>query len=70
MRIGIIGAGRIGGTLARHLVAAGNTVAVSNSRGPHTLRDLVAELGPNARAMMFVKPEATTLVAPVRGSTR
>jgi Predicted dinucleotide-binding enzymes len=51
MRIGIIGAGRIGGTLARHLVAAGNTVAVSNSRGPHTLRDLVAELGPNARAM-------------------
>lgn len=50
MQIGIIGTGRIGSTLARHCVAAGHTVAVSHAHGPETLRDLVAELGPSARA--------------------
>jgi predicted dinucleotide-binding enzyme len=50
MNIGIIGAGHIGGTTARLFVDAGHAVAISNSRGPETLRDLVANLGPNARA--------------------
>ena len=50
MRIGIIGVGHIGGTLARHFVRAGHEVAVSNSRGPDTLQDLVAELGELASA--------------------
>lgn len=50
MRIGIVGAGMIGGTLARLFTRAGHEVAVSNSRGPETLRELVDELGPNARA--------------------
>jgi predicted dinucleotide-binding enzyme len=50
MKIGIIGAGHIGGTTARLFVDAGHEVAISNSRGPETLRDLVATLGPNARA--------------------
>lgn len=44
MRIGVIGAGRLGGTLARLLCAHGHEVAVANSREPATLRDLVAEL--------------------------
>lgn len=48
--IGIIGAGNIGGTLARQLVALGHRVTISNSRGAETLEDLVAELGPNATA--------------------
>lgn len=48
--IGFIGSGNIGGTVARLAVAAGYDVVVSNSRGPETLRDLVAELGPRARA--------------------
>ncbi len=48
--IGLIGAGHIGGALARGAVAAGYSVVVSNSRGPHTLVDLVAELGDSARA--------------------
>jgi 8-hydroxy-5-deazaflavin:NADPH oxidoreductase len=48
--IGIIGSGNIGGTVARLAVAAGYDVVVSNSRGPDTLADLVAELGPRARA--------------------
>ena len=48
--IGFVGSGNNGGTVARLAVAAGNDVVVSNSRGPETLQDLVAELGPRARA--------------------
>jgi predicted dinucleotide-binding enzyme len=48
--LGFIGAGNIGGALARLAVAAGLDVVISNSRGPETLADLVAELGPQARA--------------------
>ncbi|KAB1906951.1 NADP oxidoreductase [Micromonospora sp. AMSO1212t] len=48
--IGIIGAGEVGSQLARAAVAAGYAVVIANSRGPHTLTDLVAELGPSARA--------------------
>jgi predicted dinucleotide-binding enzyme len=50
MRIGIIGAGHIGGTLAKLFTDAGNEVAVSNSRGPETLASLVEQLGDGARA--------------------
>ena len=45
MKIGIIGAGRIGGTLTRRLTALGHEVSVANSRGPETLADLAAETG-------------------------
>jgi predicted dinucleotide-binding enzyme len=45
MRIGIIGAGNIGGTLTRRLTALGHTVSVANSRGPETLKDLARETG-------------------------
>lgn len=48
--LGLIGSGMIGGMLARLAVAAGIEVVLSNSRGPETLADLVAELGPLARA--------------------
>ena len=48
--IGFIGAGHIGSQLARLAVSHGYQVVVSNSRGPETLADLVAELGPHARA--------------------
>lgn len=48
--IGLIGAGHIGSQLARLSVQHGYKVVLSNSRGPQTLADLVAELGPNARA--------------------
>ncbi|MGF1427138.1 NADPH-dependent F420 reductase [Kitasatospora sp. LaBMicrA B282] len=48
--LGLIGSGNIGGTLARLAVRAGIDVVLSNSRGPETLADLVAELGPRARA--------------------
>lgn len=47
---GIIGAGHIGSTLARGLTERGHDIVISNSRGPESLADLVAELGPRARA--------------------
>ena len=50
MRIGIIGTGRIGGTLATQFARLGHEVAVSNSRGAESLADVVAHLGANARA--------------------
>jgi 8-hydroxy-5-deazaflavin:NADPH oxidoreductase len=45
MKIGIIGAGNIGGTLTRRFTALGHKVFVANSRGPETLKDLAAETG-------------------------
>ncbi|MFL5403663.1 MAG: NADPH-dependent F420 reductase [Gemmatimonadales bacterium] len=45
MRIGIIGAGQIGGTLARRLTALGHDVSIANSRGPATLAALAKETG-------------------------
>ncbi|GAA2883343.1 NAD(P)-binding domain-containing protein [Streptosporangium fragile] len=51
MKIGLIGAGHIGGTLARLLSRAGHEVVVSNSRGPDTLRKLERELGGGAKAV-------------------
>ncbi|MFF1634280.1 NADPH-dependent F420 reductase [Leifsonia sp. NPDC058248] len=48
--LALVGAGHIGSQIARLAVANGYDVVVSNSRGPETLGDLVAELGPSARA--------------------
>jgi 8-hydroxy-5-deazaflavin:NADPH oxidoreductase len=48
--IGIIGAGHIGSQVARKAVELGYDVVISNSRGPETLAELVAELGAHARA--------------------
>ena len=48
MKIGIIGAGNIGGTLVRRLTALGHDVTVANSRGPETLADLARETGARA----------------------
>jgi len=45
MKIGIIGAGNIGGTLVRRFRALGHDVSVANSRGPETLADLARESG-------------------------
>ncbi len=52
--LGLIGSGLIGSNLARMAVAAEIDVVVSNSRGPETLAELVAELGPRARAALPV----------------
>ena len=51
MRIGVIGSGNIGGTAAKLFAAAGHEVAIANSRGPDSLKDLVEEIGHGARAV-------------------
>ncbi|MDX3524531.1 NADPH-dependent F420 reductase [Streptomyces scabiei] len=48
MKIGIIGAGNIGGNLTRRLTALGHDVSVANSRGPQTLTALAEETGATA----------------------
>jgi predicted dinucleotide-binding enzyme len=50
VRIGIVGSGNIGATTASLFSAAGHDVAISNSRGPESLADLVGELGNGVRA--------------------
>src|SRR5215217_3251913 len=45
MRIGIIGTGRIGSTLAKLLTRAGHEVAIANSRGPQTLAGIAEQTG-------------------------
>jgi predicted dinucleotide-binding enzyme len=48
--VGIIGSGQIGSAIARLAIDAGHQVVLSNSRGPETLADTVAALGPRAAA--------------------
>jgi len=50
MKIGFLGAGNVTRTFRRHLINAGHTIVVSNSRGPEALADFVADLGPGAIA--------------------
>lgn len=50
MKIGMIGAGKIGGTLARLFARAGHRIALSNSRGPESLAREIERLGPHVHA--------------------
>src|SRR5882757_4822515 len=45
MRIGVIGAGSMGGILARHLAKRGHHISIANSKGPESLTALAAEIG-------------------------
>jgi len=69
--IGFIGSGNIGSTVARLAVAAGHDVVLSNSRGPDTLADLVAELGPKASAATSTEAaergDIVVVTIPLRG---
>jgi len=48
MKIGIIGSGNIGSTLAGYLTKLGHQVLIANSRGPETLGEIVAKTGAEA----------------------
>jgi 8-hydroxy-5-deazaflavin:NADPH oxidoreductase len=48
MKIGIIGAGHIGGALVRRFTRLGHDVSVANSRGPASLSALAHETGASA----------------------
>ncbi len=63
--IGIIGAGNIGSQIARAAIAQGYEVVISNSRGPETLTDLIADLGPQARAATVVEAAEAADIAVV-----
>lgn len=62
MNIGILGAGRLGGTLAQLLVERGHDVAIANTRGPESLADLSDVLGADLRA---VDPEPAVALGDV-----
>jgi predicted dinucleotide-binding enzyme len=51
MKIGIIGAGQIGGMLTRRLAALGHEVFVANSKGPESLTDLAGHHGSSSRRL-------------------
>ncbi|MFC9842614.1 NADPH-dependent F420 reductase [Streptomyces sp. NPDC060223] len=53
--IGFIGAGNVASQVARKAVQVGYEVILSNSQGPRTLADLIAELGPTARAATVIE---------------
>jgi predicted dinucleotide-binding enzyme len=61
--LGIIGAGNIGQALARQALRAGRHVVVSNSRGPDSLRGVIAELGDGATAGTVAQAADSDLVA-------
>ena len=74
MKIGVIGTGAIGGTLARHLAKLGHVVSAANSRGPESLASFaletgvhaasIAEVVKNARVVIVSVPEAAILKLP------
>jgi predicted dinucleotide-binding enzyme len=63
--IGIIGAGHIGSALARAFAGLGYDVVISNSRGPESLSELVAELGPKVTAATAYDAAAAADIAVV-----
>jgi predicted dinucleotide-binding enzyme len=62
MKIGIIGTGNIGGNLTRLLTKLGHDVHIANSRGPHTLIDLVQETGAKADEITDVARGAEVII--------
>jgi len=50
VRIGTIGAGTVAQAIARHALASGHQVMLSNRRGPAALAELIEQLGPRATA--------------------
>lgn len=63
--LGIIGAGNIGKQVAQAAIGIGYDVVIANSRGPETLDDVIADLGPHARAATPAEAAAAADVAVV-----
>ena len=68
MRIGIVGSGKVGGTLTRRFREIGHDVSVANRRGPDSLRPLAEETGATAGTVAQVaeKSEVIVLAVPTR----
>ncbi len=65
MKIGIIGSGSIGGTLARRFRALGHDVCVANSRGPQSLSALSAETGAKPVTVKEAARSADVVIATI-----
>jgi predicted dinucleotide-binding enzyme len=68
MRIGIIGAGKMGGTLGRHLAGIGHRVLIANSRGLDSLTALAASIGatPASVPQAVIAAEVVILAIPTK----
>jgi predicted dinucleotide-binding enzyme len=62
MQVGLIGAGRVAQAFARHLIATGHEVLLSNSKGPESLHEVVARLGSKARAVTSFEAASAEMV--------
>ena len=65
MRIGIIGAGNVGATLAAQLTRLGHQVAIANSRGPETLAQVAAQTGATPVPITHVTSQADAVITAV-----
>lgn len=65
MKIAIIGAGDVGGALARNLTALGHDVTIANSRGPESLVQLAADTGARALPVADVSTDADVVILAV-----
>jgi hypothetical protein len=65
MKIGIVGAGNIGGNLTRRLAHLGHHVTVANSRGPETLTELAALTGASATVVSEVAIDADLVIVAI-----
>ncbi|MFB9859471.1 NADPH-dependent F420 reductase [Paenarthrobacter aurescens] len=66
MKIGILGAGSIGGTLARKLSTAGHEVKVANSRGPETIEPDILAAGARAVNASDVVADVAVLITSIQ----
>ena len=65
MRIGIIGAGNMGATLAAQLTRLGHQVAIANSRGPRTLAGVATRTGATPVPITEVTSNADVVIAAI-----
>ena len=65
MRIGIIGAGNMGATLAAQLARLGHQVAIANSRGPRTLAGVAAQTGATPVPITDVTSKADVVIVTI-----
>ena len=65
MKIGIIGSGMIGTTLAQRLATAGHEVKIANSRGPETIEPTTLSTGARAVHVSDVAADVEVLITSV-----
>ena len=72
MKIGIIGAGTVGTSLAEHFAAAGHEVLIANSRGPESLSKKLTDTGNPLKPVTFTdlveQAEMVVLAVPWRNA--